>query len=340
MPRRFYTALSPRNVAVLLLGFTLGGVLGYLLHSERVKSDATWGPVRTAIGQYRLVQPLLACDFPYDASDERMSKLKSQLEGDISTAYKKKDASAASVYLRTMNSGGVVGINENIAYDPASMVKVVLMMTYVRVAELHPDILTKQLTMTEELLVTPGTAEYYGTTTLVVGTSYRVADLIDTMIVNSDNGAKDLLLANIPPEELIRTLKDFGITLPKGNTEGLKMSPKELSLFFRSLFSATYLDPTHSEVALELLTRTSFMDGIVAGTPYGTQVAHKFGEYVLDPETEKGDTLELHDCGVVYAPGNPYFLCVMTRGSSHEKLASLITKISQDTYYEITAARP
>lgn len=291
-------------------------------------------------GEYHLIRPLLACDFPYDEMDERARKLKSVLTTDIKRAQSTHSSIDASVYIRSMNAGDSVDIEATKLYDPASVFKVVLMMTYARMSESHPDLFDRKLVMSEAIYHQGDIDPYYSSSTLVVGEAYRIGDLIDTMIVDSDNGAKDLLFANLPTDELLRTLKDFGLQISRSSPDNLKMSPKDISLFFRTLYSATYLDNFHSEVALELLTRTTFKDGIVKGVPYGTTVAHKYGEFVSAAESGEIEQLELHDCGIVYAPSNPYFLCVMTKGGTHDELAHLISTISQHTYYEITAVKP
>lgn len=333
--------LHPKQKALLLLAlcFLAGGGVGYALHGTPSITDPVWGPVRAPHGEYRMIQPLLACDFPDNDADERMRSLKTQFERDIERSQDSKKTISASVYLRSMNSGESLGINEEKRYDPASMFKVVLMMTYAHMAESHPDLFDRKLIMTDEIYHQGDAAGYYSSTTLVVGQSYRVGTLIDTMIVQSDNGAKDLLLSNITTDELVRTLQYFGLELARSSADNLKMSPKDISLFFRTLYSATYLDNLHSEVALELLSRTTFKDGIVAGLPYGTLTAHKYGEFINSEKSDALEQLELHDCGIVYAPGNPYFLCVMTEGGTHEELARLISTVSQHAYYEMTTDR-
>ena len=81
-----------------------------------------------------------------------------------------------------------------------------------------------------------------------------------------------------------------------------------------------------SEKALELLSKTTFNDGIVAGLPENIVVSHKFGEYILP------DEIELHDCGIIYYVQNPYFLCVMTRGKDEGELKNTISGISKIIY--------
>jgi hypothetical protein len=75
------------------------------------------------------------------------------------------------------------------------------------------------------------------------------------------------------------------------------------------------------------LAKSTFTEGIVAGLPQGMTVAHKFGEAEL-PD----GTLQLHDCGIVYKPNQPYLICVMTKGSNFDTLAGVISHISKTVY--------
>jgi hypothetical protein len=87
----------------------------------------------------------------------------------------------------------------------------------------------------------------------------------------------------------------------------------------------------NSEHALELMTRSDFKSGLVAGLPSGVEVAHKFGE--AGDQNEK----QLHETGLVYAEGNPYLITVMTRGSNADSLASAIASISKLVYEQMEA---
>jgi beta-lactamase class A len=97
--------------------------------------------------------------------------------------------------------------------------------------------------------------------------------------------------------------------------------------FFRILYNSTYIDRSASEEVLSMLTEASFQDGLVAGVPAGTTVAHKFGSR----QTRDGKD-QLHDCGIVYATGKPYILCIMTQGKDFTKLAAFIKDVSARVY--------
>jgi beta-lactamase class A len=153
------------------------------------------------------------------------------------------------------------------------------------------------------------------------------------MIVYSDNASKELLhrhLESISPGILQQTFIDLGIALQKPDGSNY-ITVKTYASLFRGLFNASYLNREMSQYALELLASVEFPNGIVAGLPSGTVVAHKFGFLDLQP-----DERQLHDCGIVYHTKTPYLLCVMTRGKDPEEISSIIGKISKAVYDEVS----
>ena len=74
----------------------------------------------------------------------------------------------------------------------------------------------------------------------------------------------------------------------------------------------------------------------MAGVPSSTVVAHKFGEHVSLANGQI-NTIELHDCGIVYYNNNPYFLCIMTKGRDLGELKNIIKGISSIVYQSYIA---
>jgi len=112
------------------------------------------------------------------------------------------------------------------------------------------------------------------------------------------------------------------------------MTPVGYGHIFRVLYNASYLNRRLSERALEYFAKSDFHDGLEAGVPPGTTIAHKFGIYSIPGRTQ---TAQLHDCGVVYYPGRPYFLCVMTEGRDADTLAAVIRQISREVFLAVDA---
>jgi beta-lactamase class A len=168
------------------------------------------------------------------------------------------------------------------------------------------------------------------------GKEYSQEELIEYMIKYSDNISFQVLLNALGNEKFNKVFTDLQLFYPDTVVSiDDYITPFQFSLFFRTLYNATYLSTASSEKVLKLLSESDFNDGIVAGVPKGTAVAHKFGVGVVNQQdgTAQG---ELHDCGIVYHGTHPYLLCVMTKSSAAiEKVAGVISRISTVTYREV-----
>src|SRR5690606_549510 len=111
------------------------------------------------------------------------------------------------------------------------------------------------------------------------------------------------------------------------------LSVKDYSAFFRILYNATYLSKEMSEKALSIMARSDFDIGITAGVPNNIHVSNKFGERGFVNHYEK----QFHDCGIVYYPGSPYLLCVMTKGSNFETQIKIIAEVSALVYKNVAS---
>ena len=323
------------KVLLVLILIASGIGIGFLIGSSSVYRQVKKNnpaPVREQ-GQYKFINPLLECDvqntylnsvyIPFE------KKLKQSITDLNDSKYKNKEI---AVYFRDLNNGPWFGINFSNNFTPASLMKVPLMIAYYKQAESNPAILQEKIILRpsdQNLPQNIVTGEE-----LVIGQEYTVDQLIDFMIINSDNIAMLNLASNIEPEKIDQVYQDLGIIVPSISSPEDFMSVKEYASFFRILYNAAYLNEYYSEKSLNLLSRTNFFDGLVAGVPLGTKVAHKFGE-------RKNDNLEtankqMHECGIIYFPQHPYLLCLMTRGDDFEKMADFIADVSRLTYRTIT----
>jgi len=315
-------------VFLSLLAFTLVGA-GWLAgnaFATKPPREAT-RPLRDISRELQLVEPLLAVgDFELLRD---FDSLKRTLEQDISKYKTEKSVKRVSVYYRDLESGRWMGIDENELYAPASMYKVALMITLLKAAQTNPQLLNTQLVFRGSPNIL-GEAE--PVPRLRVGESYSVSELLNYLIVYSDNDAKNLLHTIVSPKAEREVFTDLGLTPPASNDTGDSLSAKEYSIFFRILFNGTYIWPTFSERALKLLSQPEFTAGLVAGVPKEVTTAHKFGRRVFDATKTTPVKEELHDCGNIYLKDRPYFLCVMTEGWSDIVLSGIISDISKTVY--------
>ena len=287
-------------------------------------------PLRNNSTGYKFVDPLLVYIIPSADQEKSMVSLENKISDFINSNKKSNNLADASVFFYDLNKGRWIGVNETEKYNPASMLKVVIMVAYFKQSEGNSDILNKDLVYTKQIDDVVKQDPFNTAPELKVGESYKVLDLINKMIVDSDNGSETLLLNNVNQGVLNSIYAALSIENPNKDNN-FTISPRTYSLFLRVLYSATFLDDADSEKALTILSKTTFSDGLVAGVPSDTSVAHKFGEHVLQQDGQV-QQIELHDCGIVYYPKNPYLLCIMTKGSNLDNLKSTIKNISNIVY--------
>ena len=175
--------------------------------------------------------------------------------------------------------------------------------------------------------------QYVPKVSLARGQVYTVDELLRRAATYSDNAAVGLLNRIVSPEYLARVYREFEIPDPPPDQPGARtITPRGYGRFFRVLYNASYLDRSFSARALGYFAKSDFHDGLEAGVPPGTTIAHKFGIYSIPGRTR---TAQLHDCGIVYRPGRPYFLCVMTEGRDADALAAVIREISRGVFLAV-----
>lgn len=241
-----------------------------------------------------------------------------------------------SVYFRDLKRGPTFGINELTAFAPASLLKLPLAFVFLSAAESQPEVLVHKV-------------QYDGTTTVSAqrvspsasaerGKEYTITELLRLMITYSDNAAYEVLESFLNKSDDRMTLRleafqELGLIDPRDRVEAT-ITVRGYASLFRILYNASYLSADNSEMLLTWLAETEYDAGLAAGVPEDVRVAHKFGERLFEDGTK-----ELHDCGIIYFPENPYLLCVMTRGNDWGALEEFISTVSRTVYTEVNSRR-
>ncbi|MEK7650563.1 MAG: serine hydrolase [Patescibacteria group bacterium] len=311
---------------VALTTLIVGTVLGWFLRVWYVSHQPNpLVQIREDSSQYHFIRPLLLVDIPRESPE--YAALKSQIEQFVHKATREGKAESISVYFRDLNFGRWTGVNETWLYGPSSMLKVAVMLWYLKAASTNPDILTEELYYKNKT----DFGQHYPPSHVLADGRYTIKQLIEAMIVDSDNVALGLLFDQ-HKQALAEVFKGLKIPPPPTADTVDYMSPQVFSQIIRTLFSSTYLPRGLSEYALQLLSLTTFKHGLVAGVPADIVVAHKFGEHTSTDALGQVISRELHDCGVVYYPTRPYLLCVMTKGQDFGQLQQVIADISAIVY--------
>lgn len=312
-------------ISVLILGVFIGNKL------PQKQSDLNQQEIRKSF-DYKFINPLLECN--NNIANNNLSTLKHQIENIVRQQIDYKNISFASIYFRDLNNGPWFGINEKEYFTPASLVKVPVLITYYKKAEKNPEIL-KQNIINQIEADGVSIQNIKPTETMAPDQNYTIEDLINRMIIYSDNDAYNDLTKNIDGNEILQTYKDLDIDISQifTNPNGNILTVRDYASFFRILYNASYLNKDMSEKALNLLSQTEYKQGLVAGIPNKIQVAHKFGERIYKDNNE----VQLHDCGIVYLPKKPYLLCIMTRSQDLNKATQTIKSISNKVFEYINS---
>jgi beta-lactamase class A len=168
------------------------------------------------------------------------------------------------------------------------------------------------------------------------GQTRELGNLCDLMITRSSNLATNLLIETLGVEGIRATVHSFGadgmrvlrgVEDEKAYEQGLNntTTARALQVLLTAIAEGKAVDEDSSRAMVAILERQTFNEGIPAGLPPGTRVAHKTGEI----------TKIHHDAAIVYAP-RPFVLVVLVRGIADQKESStLIADITKMLYQAV-----
>ena len=269
-----------------------------------------------------LVHPLVMVNFESESAS--LVPLKVNLQNIISQSNKRGVVTNTSVYLRELNSGKWMSINGDDVYRPGSLMKVAIMVYFLRKEQEHPGTLNTVLQFNMPRYHFPRQA--YEGDSIIPGNHYKISELIRYMIVESDNYATHVLSQQVDALQLHKLFTDLQMPPDELNDTHYMISVKEFSKLLRVLYSATYVNEKLSEIGMKWLTEAKFKDGISKKLPSEIVVAHKFGERGVE------NKLDFSESGVVYLKNEPYLLTVMTSGHDIREQAELISELSNEVY--------
>ncbi|MGP8033260.1 MAG: serine hydrolase [Steroidobacteraceae bacterium] len=168
---------------------------------------------------------------------------------------------------------------------------------------------------------------------LAAGSTRTLGQLSELMIEVSSNLATNLLIERLGVENIrggVHALGADGIQVLRGVedskafAQGLNntTTARALLALMEAIARGRAVDGESSHQMQAILERQTFNDGIPAGLPPGTRVAHKTGEI----------TRIQHDAAIVLAP-RPFVLVILTQGVADPKQSSaLIAALTRQLY--------
>lgn len=284
-----------------------------------------------------LIATLLTLAIPHsDFAQSRLEQAKPQIEKLISTS----GAEIVGVAVYDISTKQSLFINEHVTLHAASTMKLPVMMEIFRQVEEKKLALDEPIEVKNRFFSIVDGSEYRLNKAddsdeevyRRVGQKMTVLELMEHMITRSSNLATNLLIERVTPEKVMKLMGELGardirvlrgvedqkaFDAGKNNTT----TAYDLMLLLSLIAENKFRSQRACERMAEILSAQHFNEGIPAGLPAGTRVAHKTGDI----------TKHNHDAAIVYPTGGKsYVIVVLTKGiASHKQSSKLIAEISR-----------
>jgi len=227
-----------------------------------------------------------------------------------------------SVYFEFLNTGANIVVNNDVNVWPASLMKIPIAMAAMRKVEKGEWQMDKDFVLKEE-----DKNYIYGKMYEKPSeTHFTLEKLLDEMLVNSDNTARNLIAKNLTVPDFNDVIDHIGVDFNYQKDD--QISAKKFAVIWRSLFNATYLTPENSQKLIQIMQKSSADNFLDQGIPDNVKLSHKIG--VLYDEATFADS------GIVYVPGRPYILIVMTQNHSQNESEAIMQDVSGKVYKYIS----
>ena len=277
-----------------------------------------------------LTKPFLFADVSCES--DALQSLKQDLTAFIDLQKTAGKITRASIYYKELNSLHWISAYGDELYYPGSMMKVPLLMTILKQAQRDKSLLERKIQFQSPTKLTVFVPVQ---NPMQIGSFYSVQELLERMILHSDNDATSLLFTVYNKDMYDELFLKLSIPVQNAEDVYYRMAPSDMAKFFRVLYNASYLSSLYSEYSLDLLTKSDFKKGILQGVPSSTKVAHKFGERFTT-----GDLIQLHETAIVYRGAAAYAVTIMTEGSKMEDLSAVIGSLSKICFEQKKAQAP
>lgn len=283
--------------------------------------------------QYKLLSPAI------DVIEKKNRIVNFQdLRDYLTSTYENRSDYLVSIYFEYLPTGANISVNKDEKIWPASLIKIPVAMAAMKKVQDNKWKLTNDLVVLDE----DKDSEYGDMYKESTGSTHSIQSFLEKSLIDSDNTAHFVLLRNLDGAELEDVYVHLGLddvidalkkSPKKENEIDNRITAKRYSIFFRSLYNATYLDAEHSQLFLSILGRAS-RDLLGRGLPDDVVFVHKTGIRV--------DESVRADSGIVYVEGRPYILTVMMQ-KKHGKIDEgevdeIFRSISEKVYTYVTKA--
>jgi len=232
--------------------------------------------------------------------------------------------------IKDLKTNQIVSANEAESFPSASLIKLPILCAAFQAAEEGKFSLTQTHVLTR--------ADKRGGSGVLkiapIGTVLTNRELLELMIVNSDNTAANLIVQQLGFDYLQDAFMRLGLLDTQIHPDGFRLtnrhvpddnmtSPRDMALLLEKIYERQLVSPVASDQMLDILKHQHLRDRLPRFLPTGWLIAHKTGLL----------RKACHDVGIVFSPQGDYMICVLTSHDRTYKLAKrFIASMGRITY--------
>lgn len=249
--------------------------------------------------------------------DRNNRKTKDDIQRDITAIINKYSKEDIGIAFKDLTTGVYIGSNDDEQFTAASTIKVAFALYICKCLE--------QGIYSLEDILTYRSADYEGGSGIIqsdsVGTKYTLKEVLEYMIVYSDNIATNMIIRLVGYTKL---KTEIGNMINENiDTKNNIVTSKQMEKFLELLYEKR--DEKYYSMLVDFMKNTK-SDEILTDNINKEHVARKIGEYGAN----------VHDVGLFFEH-EPYILSVYTNGLSNSReVISNISKEIYDYYKDIT----
>jgi beta-lactamase class A len=220
--------------------------------------------------------------------------------------------------VKDLHSGEIVQSNEGGVFPSASLIKLPIMVAAFQAVQEGKVSLSMPITLRLQdkrggsgiiKLATPGTI-------------FTLRELLEYMIIHSDNTAAELVIQQLGFDYLQNTFDHLGLQDTEIHPDGFRLtarhiaddnrtSPRDMAFLLEKIYHRQMVSADASDQMLDILKHQKLRDRLPRFLPTGWEIAHKTGLL----------RRACHDVGIVFSPGGDYLICVLTSHDTTYKIA-------------------
>jgi beta-lactamase class A len=242
--------------------------------------------------------------------------------------------------VKDLRSGDIVEANQNGVFPSASLIKLPIMVAAFQAV--HDGRLSLSMPITlrrQDRRGGSGVLKF-----AAPGTIFTIRELLEYMIIHSDNTATELVVQQLGFDYIQTTFHTLGLQDTEIHPDGFRLaarhvaddnqtSPRDMAFLLEKIYQRQMVSPDASDQMLDILKHQKLRDRLPRFIPTGWEIAHKTGLL----------RKACHDVGIVFSPGGDYLICVLTSHDSTYKTAKhFIASLGRITfdYYQSGFHRP